>query len=91
MSLPIISDDESWLDLRLGQKGLVKGLLEYVGPDGFTIQFADWSRLAVDCEDYFELQRLECEDIEIVVTRTEDGVSADEAAVTDAIRRYVHG
>lgn len=81
----IITNDVDWLDLKLGDEATVKGLLEYAGSDGLTVTFNDWSRLLIDADDANSLQVALDEEIEIVVTRTEDGVFATQDAITDCI------
>lgn len=72
----LITNDESWLDLRLGDDATVRGLLTYAGKNGFTMQFADWSMLAIDAVDASGLAIHLDEEIMIKATRTEDGLFA---------------
>lgn len=87
MTLPLITNDSDWLDLKDNQKGLVRGYCEFVVSDGITVSFADWSQLMIDTPSEIDLIDLLDEEIELVVTRTEDGVFADAQALKDALRK----
>lgn len=87
--LPRITNDQSWLDLDDGSEALLSGRLELAGTTGFAATFADWSQVAVEATDPGPLRPLEGQQIEIVVTRTEDGLFATADAITDAI--VAHG
>ena len=85
MTQLIIRNSDEWLDLREGEEATIKGRLDYAGIDGLTISFPDWEHLAIDADDARALRPAEGEDIEIVVTRTEDGLFATTDAITDAL------
>lgn len=84
----LLTDDQSWLDLKLDQTATVKGALTYAGPNGLTIQFADWSSLMIDADDATPLTDLVDEETELEVVRTEDGLFATADAITDALVQF---
>lgn len=80
-----INTDDAWLDLHLGEEALLRGRLELTGTHGFAVTFPDWSQLAVEADDPAPLIPLEGQQIEITVTRTEDGVYATADAISDVL------
>ena len=87
MSDYLIADDEAWIDLREGVIATVVGKLESVrygkpagnhSEPGIVITFADWSMLAIECDDTaarsvrIPLGR----QVAVKVERTEDGLRA---------------
>ena len=84
MSLPIIRNDQDWLDLRTGDKAVIRGLLEHVSHDGLLIGFADWTSVSVDGLGTQVLKPLLNQTIELTVTRTEDGLSTSVHDVRNA-------
>jgi len=86
--LPRIASDNDWLSLHEGDEGLTAGRLDYAGGTTISIAFADWSILVIDSDDAARLAPLKGQTIELVVTRTEDGVYATADAVTDCLVQH---
>lgn len=78
----VITDDESWLDLRLGEPCTVVGKLESVGygsPGTLIITFADWSQLVLEADNTAALRGFSLHDrtdVRVRAIRTEDGLKA---------------
>lgn len=85
---PVIRDDSDWVDLDLGEEAIVHGRLSYIG-GGISIFLPwNWHTLVIDCDDPSPLRPMLNQDIELLVTRTEDGLFATADAVTDALVNY---
>lgn len=92
--LPRISSGEDWLDLTAGDEALLKARLESVSSNtGLLMTFSDWSQIVARIvgDDVFReqgLDRLRDEGIgrqvQIVVTRDEDGIFVDAGALVAA-------
>lgn len=72
-------DADSWLDLREGQRGTMRGKLDNVSPastaDCIVIVFPDWTQMALDVPEGrpVECKHLEGMTVTCAVRRTEDG------------------
>lgn len=81
--LAVITDDESWVDLRVGQACTVVGKLESVGygsPGTLIMTFADWSQLVLECENPRAAKPIpvgtQTPNVRVRAIRTEDGLKA---------------
>lgn len=76
--LPIITNEDDWLDLRTGETALLRGLLYAATHKGLVVTFPDWTDVYVEAPYGDNCQHLIRQQIEIPVTRTEDGLSASQ-------------
>lgn len=74
-------DDESWLDMEVGETGTIAGRLDWVSPGvggGFTITLTSWMQMSIACRntklvrDSIPLQK----QVHVRVRRNEDGLDA---------------
>lgn len=76
----LITNDDDWLDLRVGETGTVLGKLESVGygsPGTLIITFADWSQLVIECDSPRDAKAIPLStQVRVRVRRTEDGLTA---------------
>lgn len=85
--LPTITNDEAWLDLRDGEQAVVRGRVTASGPAAHCISFSDWSELIVDADGSSFTLPLGA-DVELVITRTEDGVRTTHEDVAAAVEKW---
>lgn len=74
-------DDENWLDMRIGERGTVKGTYGghgYGHPAHLLVTLATWAQLAIELEhpDALTVLKRDTGRITVRVERTEDGLSA---------------
>lgn len=78
-------DNDNWVDLRVGETGLVLGRLIAVqfgdnaghNDPSLTIEFADWSMFPIDCDRPRDIAHIPIGTQTYVrVERTEDGLKA---------------
>lgn len=75
-----ITDSESWVDLRVGDKATVRGRLDgvlYGMPGHLVVGFADWTTLHIATDLPREARPIPLHsDVLVRVERTEDGLHA---------------
>jgi hypothetical protein len=75
-------DNDSWADLRVGEIGLMRGVLENVSPaetaDSIVITFPDWAQMVLDVPEGepVDVKHMEEERVSVTFRRTEDGCEA---------------
>jgi hypothetical protein len=91
--LPAVSCDDDWLELADGEEGVLRARLESIGRDRTLLMtWPDWSQVVVSVPEgameEIGLDRLRREaigrSVRMVVTRNEDGVHAEGAALVAA-------
>lgn len=78
--LAVITDDESWVDLNIGQACTVLGKLESVGygsPGTLIVTFSDWSQFVLECDNPRAAKPVPLGvQVRVRAIRTEDGLKA---------------
>jgi len=75
-------DNESWLDLRTGEIGLMRGVLDNVSPadtaDSIVITFPDWQQMVLDVPEGepVDVKHMQDQNVSVTIRRTEDGCEA---------------
>lgn len=75
-------DNESWVDLRVGEIGLMRGRLEHASPadtaNCIVIMFADWASMVLDVPEGepVDVKHMEGQQVSVAFRRTEDGCYA---------------
>lgn len=85
--LILITTDEDWIELDHEEEALIQGRLDSAGSSTLLITVhSNWQQFVIETSDGTKFQPLVGKDVEIVVTRIEDGLRA-----TGEIRELAHG
>lgn len=85
--LPILRDNEAWLDLNDGERAITRGKLTsiFTGSSldkghGIIVSFPDWSSFSFTCDDAegarHSIGSVSNEEVCVLARRTEDGMHA---------------
>lgn len=83
--LEMIASEGDWLDLKTGESAIVRGKLATAVPadaSGMLVRQPDWSEIAIDLPQGAEKEIARGARVQVVVTRTEDGLEASGADIT---------
>ena len=75
-----ITNDDAWLEVRVGDSCTVLGVLEHVGygnPGHLVIRFADWTHMVIECARPRDTKPIALgAQVHVRAERTEDGLRA---------------
>ncbi len=85
--LPVVTNDDAWLDLHCGERAVVRGKVTAAGPAAHCIMFCDWSQLIVDGDGSAATLPVNA-DVELMIERHEDGVRTTGTWIQEAFEKW---